>query len=62
VIFFETVGITEWNITIWTIKPCNTPFFFSLGCMTADETAFLDIISGNKSNEMTSSEAYWTID
>ncbi len=57
VIFFETVGIAQWNITIWVIKPCIAPFFFSLDCMTADETAFLDIISGDKSYEMTSSEA-----
>jgi hypothetical protein len=59
-IFFKTVGITEWNVTIWTIKPCVTAFFLSLDCMTADETAFLNIISWNKSDEMTSSEAYWT--
>jgi hypothetical protein len=31
--------------------------FFLLDCMTADETAFLDIISVDKNDEMTSSEA-----
>ena len=61
VILFETVQITQWNITIWTIKSCVASFFFSLDCMTTDKTAFLDIILGDKIDEITSSEAKCTM-
>ena len=51
----------SWNYTVKYHNLDNRTLycsvFFSLHCMTADETAFLNIISWTKSNEMTSSEA-----
>lgn len=55
-IFSETVGITEWNVTTWTTKPSVATFLLALDCMTADKTAFSNIVSWNESDEMTSSE------
>ena len=41
--FFETGGITQWNIAIWAILSYIAPLFFSLHCVTADEPASLNI-------------------
>ena len=61
-IFSETVGIAEWNITTWTIKPSVTTFLLAPDCMTADETAFSNMLPWNKSDEMKTNETWWGID
>ena len=62
VIIFERVGITQWNITILAVRLRTALVLSSLGCVTTDEAAFLQIISGDKSNDMTNSEGSWRID
>ncbi len=48
VIFFETVEITQWNITIWTIKSCIAPFFSRLTVWLQTKQCFCTLFPGKK--------------